>query len=164
MKKYLVALLLLVSITAQASTVFSIPQLARDAVNETFRQLEWAGVLRLDPYDPSLPYPQVSAIEALHNPRTGAFAYYDEEAGLGMTYVFKSRQGGNRHRISFTPDHVEFVTPYLGQVAHVNRFKTVQGWMYHFYCRSQYVDRTKFDHCVRSYFINVIRQQMERRF
>lgn len=163
MKKSLFVLSLFFSVASQAAPVFSLPQVARDVLGETFGRLQAVGVLRLNPYHPSLPYPQVSAIEAFYNPRTQALAYYDEEYVVGgVTAVFKNWQGGNRHRVSYNEEHIEFVTPFLGQVAHANRFKTVSGWQYRFYCRSQPVDKMNWDKCIRFHFVSVIVQQMAR--
>ena len=48
--------------------------------------------------------------------------------------------------MTVTPDHIEFSTYYAGNVAHANRFKTVYGWDYNFWCRGSYqVNKAQWD-------------------
>lgn len=151
--------LLFFSVTSFALP-FSLVRVGTDAVDITYRLLEARGVMRLDPYDPRLPYPQVQAMEALYQPRTGAFAYVNGGVGAwGGVIAFKNRFGGNVHLISAGPDFIQFTTPYSGNVAHANRFKTIAGWDYHFYCRSQPVVKAAWDHCIRQFFIEPLVNQ-----
>jgi hypothetical protein len=160
MRRFLVVFLVISATSHAIPEVFAFYKVSRDTLNITFTQLEKAGVWRLDPYDPRLPYPQVSALEAFYYPPLGTLSYFDQETGGGTTYVFKNRQGGNRHRISFNESHIEFVTPYMGTVAHANRFKTVEGWNYHFWCQSQLVTKAAWDACIHNLFIQVIRREI----
>ncbi len=140
---------------------FTLVAVSNDALSSIYKSLEKAGVLRLDPYDPRLPYPQVQALEALLNPKTGAMAYVNGESGFGFgAVVFKNRHGGNVHSMSASPDHIQFTTPYMGNVAHANRFKTVEGWNYHFYCQSVPVNKAIWDTCIQRLFINVVVGQL----
>jgi hypothetical protein len=163
MRYFLFLLLMIPMISVADVRPFSFYQTAQDVLQTTFRQLEEVGVIRLDPYHPSLPYPQVSAVEALYQPRTQIVAYFDHETVLGgMNYVFKAWNGGNRHRISYNEEDINFVTPYLGTVAHANRFKTTAGWQYDFYCRSRHVSKPEWDRCIQNLFIDVITRQLAR--
>ena len=149
----------LLAVNAQAGT-FNLVSAGSDALAILAKQLKAGGVERFDPYDPRLPYPQVSAVEALVNARTGAFSYYDIEFG-STVHVFKNRQGGSRFSMTVTPDHIEFSTYYAGNVAHANRFKTVYGWDYNFWCRGSYqVNKAQWDACVMEGFIAPLRIQM----
>lgn len=154
-------LFVLSTVSVAAYPPFSYYQTAHDAVNITLSELQSVGCETLSPNDPRLPYPQVSAIEAIVNFQTGALTYYDEETGAyAANYVFKNRQGGNRHRITFSEDSIQFVTPYAGTIAHSNRFKTVGGWDYNFYCQSSLVDKATWDGCIHQLFIDVLKRQM----
>lgn len=132
------------------------------AINETWNELKFAGLLEMDPWDPRLPRPQVPALKAVVSQRVGLLAYFNEEYyGGGTTLVFKSPNGGQRHSVSFNQHWIGFLTPYQGTIAHANRFMTVNGPGYNFYCQSQPVTEFAFYQCIDSLFIKVIVNQLK---
>ncbi|MFM8268917.1 MAG: hypothetical protein ACKN9V_01920, partial [Pseudomonadota bacterium] len=95
------------------ATPSSLPEYGYQTVREIWDQLIYYGLLKMDPWDPALPKPQVPALKAVVSNRVGLIAYYDEENGLlATTLVFKNPDGGQRHSVSFNKENIEFVTPY----------------------------------------------------
>lgn len=151
MKGLLILVVLISSIESQGQ-VFSFPNVAIATKITITTLLEKAGVENLDPYDPSLPYPQVPAIEAFVNRATGALAYYNYEGPTGIL-CFKNRLGGNTHTISAGMDHIQFANYFSGVVAHGIRSQSVHGYIYNLYCRSVPVNREGWDACIKQQFL-----------
>ncbi|NBT57980.1 hypothetical protein EBT16_04265, partial [bacterium] len=98
---------------AYAAVPASFSDVAQRTIQEIWSQLRFYGLLDLNPWDPSLPKPQVPALKAIVSQRTGLLAYFDEENGLGATtLVFKNPNGSYRHSVSFNRNNIEYVTPY----------------------------------------------------
>lgn len=164
LKKCFVLLLLscLIPHSVQA-TPASLSGVGYQSIQEVWSQLRFYGLLELSPWHPALPRPQVPALKAVVSQRAGLLAYYDEENGIGAsTLVFKNPNGGFRHSVSFNRDQIQFVTPYQGTVAHANRFMTVGGPGYNFYCQSRPVTEQGFYNCINRLFIRVIVDQLRR--
>jgi len=126
-------------------------------VKEIWNQLLFYGLLEMDPWDPSLPKPQVPVLKAVVSKRSGLLAYYDEENGvMATTLVFKNPDGGQRHSVSFDRNDIAFVTPNQGTVAHANAYMTVNGPAYNFYCQSRPVIEKSFRACVDRLFVRII--------
>jgi hypothetical protein len=140
----------------------SLSDLGYRSIQQTWNQLQTLGLLEMDPWDPRLPYPQTPALKAVVSRKVGLLAYYNEENGFGATtLVFKNPDGGYRHSVSYNRDSIKFVTPYMGTVAHANRFNTVGGPGYNFYCQSQPVTEFAFYQCIDSLFIQAIVNQLK---
>lgn len=164
MKKVVLSILLASfmfgSVKSQAAPP-SFPEYGYHVVREIWDQLLYYGLLKMDPRDPSLPAPQVPALNAVVSKRVGLLAYYDEENGLmGTTLVFKNPDGGQRHSVSFDRNDIEFVTPYQGTVAHANSFTTPNGPGYNFYCQNRPVTEQSFYECVDRLFVRVIVEKL----
>ncbi|MFM8313595.1 MAG: hypothetical protein ACKOA8_04860 [Deltaproteobacteria bacterium] len=143
----------------------SLSDLGYRSMQQTWTELKANGLLEMDPYDPRLPYPQTPALRAVVSRRLGLLAYFNEENGFGgTTLVFKNPNGGYRHSVSFNRDRIKFVTPYMGTVAHANRFTTVGGPGYNFYCQSQPVTEYAFYQCIDSLFIKAIVNQLNEKW
>ena len=141
----------------------SLSSVGLNSVQHTFTQLRFYGLLELSPWHPNLPHPQVPALKAIVSQLNGLLAYYDEENGPGFTtLVFKNPNGGYRHSVSFNRDQIQFVTPYQGTVAHSNRYMTVNGPGYNFYCQSRPVTEQGFYSCIDQLFVRVIVDQLRR--
>lgn len=154
-------LLCLISINSFGATE-TLSDVGYKAMNQTWTELKSFGLLEMDPWDPRLPRPQVPALKAVVSKRVGLLAYFNEEyGGGGTTLVFKNPNGGQRHSVSFNQGWVGFVTPYQGTIAHANRFMTVDGPGYNFYCQSQPVTELAFYQCIDSLFIKVIVNQLK---
>jgi hypothetical protein len=126
-------------------------------VTEIWNQLLFYGLLEMDPWDPTLPKPQVPALKAVVSKRSGLLVYYDEEIGvIATTLVFKNPNGGQRHSVFFNRNNIEFITPDQGTVANANEYMTVNGPAYNFYCQSRLVTEQSFRTCVDRLFIRVI--------
>lgn len=166
MKKALLGLLIasfmMCSGKSQAVPV-SLSDVAHETVQEIWSQLRFYGLLELNPWDPSLPKPQVPALKAIVSQRSGLLAYFDEENGLwGTTLVFKNPDGGYRHAVSFNRNKIEYVTPYQGTIATANAYMTVAGPAYNFYCKSRPVTEQNFYSCVNRFFVRVIVDQLRK--
>ncbi len=155
-------ILALVSQFARANTI-SFTQMANESVEVVWAELKNYGIERWDAYHPLLPRPQVPAKFAVVNSQRRVLAYFDEEFNVGgSSYVFKATNGGMRHTVSFNWNEIQFVTPYMGNVAHANQFMTANGPGYNYLCRSQYVNFLGFKSCVTYNWINVIVRQLIR--
>ncbi|MCX6103342.1 MAG: hypothetical protein NT000_08790 [Proteobacteria bacterium] len=144
------------------ASVGTLSQLAYQTINETWTRLGSVGLLEMNPWDTRLPRPQVPALKAVVNQRLRLLAYYNEEnIGLGTTFVFNNPNGGQRHSVSFNTDWISFLTPYQGTVAHANRYMTVNGQGYNFYCQSTPVTEQGFYNCIDHLFISVIVNQLK---
>lgn len=137
--------------------------LAYQNVRQIMNDLQRWGLLEMSPWHPSLPRPQVPALKAIVSRTRGLLAYYDEENGWGATsLVFKNPNGSYPHSVTFNRDGIRFVTPYKGTVAHANRYMTVNGPGFNFYCQSRPVTERNFYYCIDRLFNNVIVQQLIR--
>ena len=131
-------------------------------MEQTWTELKSVGLFEMDPWDPRLPHPQVPALKAVVSSRVGLLAYFDEEIyGWGTNLVFKNPNGSYRHSVFYSRDAIKFVTPYQGTVAHANRYMTVDGPGYNFYCQRHPVTEFAFYQCVDSLFIKVIVNQLK---
>lgn len=140
---------------AYAAVPASFSDVAQRTIQEIWSQLRFYGLLDLNPWDPSLPKPQVPALKAIVSQRTGLLAYFDEENGLGATtLVFKNPNGSYRHSVSFNRNNIEYVTPYQGTVAAARAFN--------FYCLSRPVSEENFYSCIDRLFIRVIVDQLRK--
>jgi hypothetical protein len=160
MKKALLGLLV-ASFVFGSGISLAVPSSLSDygyqTVKEIWNQLLFYGLLEMDPWNPTLPKPQVPAVKAVVSKRNGLLAYYDEENGMmATTLVFKNPDGGQRHSVTFNRNNIEFVTPYQGTVAHANAYMTVNGPAYNFYCQSRLVTEQSFRTCVDRLFVRVI--------
>lgn len=133
---------------------------ARRDVDEVWRGLQSCGLRLLDAHDPSLPRPQTPADIAIVTSQGRLLAYYLETFGLGTTLKFKNPNGGMVHRVSFSRSDLKYLTPYAGTVAHGNRFMTVGGPRYHYYCRSRRVSAAQFKACTTRRFVDVVVRQL----
>jgi len=165
-KRFLIGLGLCLGLVGPGSSSASADSLSSvgfRSVETTFTQLKFYGLLELSPWHPALPRPQVPAVRAIASQRNGLLAYYDEEnGGAATTLVFKNPNGGYRHSVSFNRDAIQFVTPYQGTVAHANRYLTVNGPGYNFYCQSRPVTEPVFYSCIDKLFVQVIVDQLRR--
>jgi hypothetical protein len=167
MKRGLLSLLILALLSLFATFSYSAPQsfsnISYRSIHEIWRQLHYFGLLEMNPWDPNLPRPQVSALKAVVSRRAGLLVYYDEEMAFGeSTLLFKNPNGGYRHSVSFTRDAIQFVTPYQGTVAHANQFMTVNGPGFNYYCQSRWVSEQGFYQCIDRLFVQVIVDQLKR--
>lgn len=141
----------------------SLPEYGYQTIRETWDQLIYYGLMKLDAWDPSLPKPQVPAIKAVVSKRLGLVAYYDEETGfVETTLVFKNPDGSQRHSVSFNKDNIKFVTPNQGTVANANMYSTPNGPAYNFYCQSRPVTEQSFYECVDRLFVRVIVEKLRK--
>lgn len=136
---------------------------AYQSVRQIMNDLQRWGLLEMSPWHPSLPRPQVPALKAIVSRTRGLLAYYDEENGWGATsLIFKNPNGSYPHSVTFNREGIRFVTPFKGTVAHANRFMTVNGPGFNFYCQSRPVTEQNFYYCIDRLFNNVIVQQLIR--
>jgi hypothetical protein len=167
MKRCLLSLVVFILWNLFPTQAYSNPQsfsdLSTRAIRQVWRELKTYGLLEMNPWDPALPRPQVSALRAVVSRRNGLLAYYDEEVGFGYsTLLFKNPNGGYRHWVSSNRNEIQFVTPYQGTVAHANAVMTVYGPAYNFYCQSRLVTESNFYQCIDRLFIRVIVDQLRR--
>jgi hypothetical protein len=139
----------------------SFGQFAMHTMEQTWSEINDCGLLRWDAHDPRLPHPQVPADEAVVSSRALVLAYYYERLGHGNSLEFKNPNGGMKHSVRYTSDDISFVTPYAGTVARANRFYTVEGPHYNFYCGTLKLESAElFSKCVNERFVRVITDQL----
>ncbi len=141
---------------------FNFYQEANSVVSAIDQKLLACNLRILDPFTPGLPYPQVYADKAIVSPNGQLLAYFAyEHGGGGDTLVYKNPNGGMRHQVEFNISDLYYVTPLAGTVAHGNRFRTVNGFNYNFYCRSAPVfSLNDFRNCVTYNFVNLVTDQL----
>lgn len=135
-------------------------RMAFNVVDTVWKDLGACGLIRVSPYDPRLPRPQVPADYAITNRNFQLLAYYREESFGWPRLVFKAPNGGQVHAVTFTEESISFSTPYAGTVAQANRYYTVEGPANNYLCHSQYVDLGTFERCVYQNYVRVIANQL----
>lgn len=122
--------------------------------------LQKCGLVEMNAYDPRLPRPQVPADTAIVNKRGRVLAYYIQFNNYGTTQILKNPNGGMVHSVTYSREHIQWVTPLAGTIAHGNRFMTVGGPGYNLYCRSVPVLFPAFQACVQQGFVDVVVAQL----
>lgn len=160
---FLITLLVFTFSSSSEAVATRFSQVAYQSTQQIFRDLQRWGLLEMNPWHPSLPRPQVPALKAIVSRTRGLLAYYDEENGWGATsLVFKNPNGSYPHSVTFDREGIRFVTPFKGTVAHANRFMTVNGPGFNFYCQSRLVTEQNFYYCIDRLFTEVIVRQLIR--
>lgn len=136
-------------------------QIAHRALEQIWQELNFCNLYVLSANDPRLPRPLVRADKAIINRHGRLLAYYAENLSQGgYELEFKNPNGSYQHTIQFSPNDLNFRTPYQGNVAHANRFFTPQGPDVHYYCMSRHVALPDFLYCVEEQFIHLISYQL----
>lgn len=134
---------------------------AEQAVNATWRELSYCGLVVLRANDPRLPFPMVPAQLAVVNRYGRLLAYYNQNYGFGLQHEFKNPNGSYVHAAYSDSRGVQFVTPYAGTVAYANQVVSVGGAIVQFNCQGRpLISERDFQMCVRRTFVSVIAQQL----
>jgi len=142
-------------------TPISFYRLATETVDRVNQELTACGLFIVSPFEPGLPYPMTPAIFAVRNNARRLLAYYDEQNySLENIFVYKNPNGSLPHNIRFNRDNINFVTPYHGTVAHINRYRVAGGYRDDHYCLSRYVGAEQFSECVDREYTQLIARQL----
>lgn len=144
-----------------------IPDIANHATETIGQKLTECGLSLIDPTTPGLPYPRRDARYAVVNQHGRALAYFLQVYGNGAEWLWMNPDGSYRHSIRFNNSQIQFTTPWAGNVASANRYVTVGGAGYNFYCRSSLDNGYRpipglepFMQCVHRNFVDVITRQL----
>lgn len=159
----LTVLTMSITTTSQALAEQLLPDIARTATEEIGAGLQGCGLSLVDPNTPGMPYPRRDARYAVVNQQGRVLAYFLQVYRNGADWLWMNPDGSYQHSIRFTNSQIQFSTPWSGVVASSNRYMTVGGPGYNFYCRAQggmIPNLDFFMHCVRRDFVNFITGQL----
>lgn len=156
--KKLAGVLFLFSFLLQSQSNELYFEYAVKARNAIFTTLEKCGLNIVNVDDQYLQAPASKLIYGSQGRLLARYTY--RNIGGANEWDWKNPNGSLSHVIRQGTTRMNFVTPFAGSIARVNRFTTAGGRGHYFLCQSQYVNFQVWDQCVQNLFVNVVTSQL----
>jgi len=130
---------------------------ALETKDQIFKNIKECGLVVQDVEDQYLQWPASKLIYAKSGLLLARYVFY---TGPGNHFEWKNPNGGMVHSINQWSRKMSFTTPYMGTVAIVNRYTTIDGHHHNYLCRSRYVNWETWQSCVNRFFIEVVTSKL----